>query len=127
MNYIYIIRIRTNKRQTRVNVEEYCAYLCGVHVCTTYRNAWNNKMCYKKIIDDKKSTITWYAADNKISHVNSKAVDGILDTIKKHFGKLVTTRGNTHEFLEMKIHITDDKKIEISTKDQIEEAFHMFI
>ena len=53
-------------------------------------------------------------------------VDNVLDIIEKHFGKLVITRGKTFNFLGMKIKITKDKTIEMSMKDQIEEAFEMF-
>ena len=64
-----------------------------------------------KIIDGKQCTITWYVDDNKISHVDSKVVDTVLDIIETHFGKLVITRGKTFNFLEMKINITKEKMI----------------
>ena len=64
--------------------------------------------------------------DIKISHVDSKVVDSVLDIIEKHFGKLIITRGKSFSFLGMKINITKDETIEISMKDQIEEAFEMF-
>ena len=64
--------------------------------------------------------------DKKISHVDAKVVDSVLNTIEKHFRKLVITRGNSHNFLGMKIQITKEKMIEISMKDQIEEACGMF-
>ena len=62
------------------------------------------------MIKGKQCTIAWYVDNNKTSHVNSKVIDGILDNIEEHFGKLLITRGKTHEFLGMKIHITEDKK-----------------
>ena len=36
------------------------------------------------------------------------------------------TRGNAHNFLGMRIRITEDKKIEITMKYQVKEAFKMF-
>ena len=64
--------------------------------------------------------------DNKLSHVDVKVMDSVLNTIEKHFGKLVITRGKTHNFLGMKIKITKEKMIEISMKYQIEEVCGMF-
>ena len=44
-----------------------------------------------KMIDGKQCTITWYMDDSKLSHVDPKVVDSLLDIIKTHFGKLVVT------------------------------------
>ena len=70
-----------------------------------------------KIIKGKQYAITWYVDNNKISHVKSKIIDGILDTIEEHFRKLVIMRGKTHKLLGIKIYFTNDNKIEISMKD----------
>ena len=57
---------------------------------------------------------------------HSYIVDIVLDIIKKHFGKLVITRGKNLNFLGMKIKITKDKPIEMLMKYQIKQVFEMF-
>ena len=79
-----------------------------------------------KDIEGKQCTVAWYVNANKLSHVNSKVVDHVLEIIEGHFRMLLIIRGKTHDFLGMKIRITEDKTTEITMKDQIEEAFEMF-
>ena len=78
------------------------------------------------MIDGKRCTIPWYVDANKLSHVDPKVVDSVLDIIGKVFGKVIVIRGKVFIFLGMKINITKDKTIEISSKNQIEEAFELF-
>ena len=77
------------------------------------------------VINGKQSTIVWYFDNDKLSHNDPKVNDKVHKILEKHFGKLVITRGKTHDFLGMKINIKG-KQIEISMKDQLEEAFNMF-
>ena len=56
-----------------------------------------------KQINGKQCTIVFYVDDNKISHVDSKVVDEIIDLLKSHFGALTVTRGKKHNFLGMDI------------------------
>ena len=56
-----------------------------------------------KIIDEKQCTIVWYVDDNKLSHVYPNVVTDILEEIKKRFGDLVISRGDTHDLLGMTI------------------------
>lgn len=45
------------------------------------------------MIEGSQCTITWYIDDTKISHINPDVVTKIIDTLKKHFGKMTVTRG----------------------------------
>ena len=38
-----------------------------------------------KNINGKQCTVAWYIDDNKASHVDSRVIDDLLDTIKTHF------------------------------------------
>jgi hypothetical protein len=79
-----------------------------------------------KLINGKQCTITWHVDDNKLSHVDPKVVDLILNEVSKHFGDLVITRGKEHDLLGMKIKIRPDKKVEISMKPTIQKAINSF-
>ena len=50
------------------------------------------------MINVKQCTIMWYVDDNKLSHVDPNVVTYILEEIKKHFGELVISRGDEHDF-----------------------------
>ena len=57
-----------------------------------------------KTINGKQCTILWHVDDLKISHVDSKVVDSVLEKLGEIYGKddlLVTTRGKVHEYLGM--------------------------
>ena len=60
-----------------------------------------------------------YVEDNKVSHVDSKVLDNILETTKKSFGEITITRGKKHTFLGMNLQITEDKKTEIEMEEQL--------
>ena len=77
------------------------------------------------MIDGKQCTIVWYVDDNKISHENPKVVDKVIKMIESNFGKMSKTRGDTHEFLGMKITFKD-KKVEIDMKNHIQKAIDAF-
>ena len=51
-----------------------------------------------KMINGKQCTIVWYIYDNKLSHFNTDIVIEILEEIKNHFGELVISRGDEHDF-----------------------------
>lgn len=79
------------------------------------------------MIDGKQCTLCWYVDDNKLSHVDTKVVDSVLDIIKSHFGEhLVISRGKVHNFLGMKITICEDKRIKIEMEDNIRETLSKF-
>ena len=49
-----------------------------------------------------------------------------MEEIKKHFGELVISRGDEHDFLGMKIKLRKEKLVELIMKKQLEEAIEMF-
>ena len=51
-----------------------------------------------KTINGKQFTIVWHVDDNKLSQVDPNLVTEILEEIKKHFGELVISRGDEHNF-----------------------------
>ena len=61
----------------------------------------------------------WYVDNIKVSHMEVKLVEDLINYLKKHFGELVVTRGNKHTFLGKNIIITEKKKVEIDMKEQI--------
>ena len=79
----------------------------------------------KKNINGKQCTVAWYIDNNKASHVDSRFIDDLLDTIKTHFGEIKITKGKKNTFLVMNIQITEDKKIEIEMEDQLMEAIKL--
>ena len=70
--------------------------------------------------------IVWYADDNNLSHVDTNVVTDILEYIKKHYGDLVITKGDTHDFLGMTIKTRNDKNVELIKKHQIEDTVSQF-
>ena len=85
-----------------------------------------DKCVANKIIDDSQCTICWYVDDNKVSHLDDKVNDSIVDAIEKKFGKLARTTGKKHTFLGMDIEFIGDKKLSITTPQHIEEALEDF-
>jgi hypothetical protein len=78
------------------------------------------------VINGKQCTVVWYVDDNKISHVQGTVVTSIIEAIESKFGKMTVTRGNTHEFLGMKIRYNDNGTASISMKQYIQEALNDF-
>ena len=63
-----------------------------------------DKCIANKMIEEKQCTLAFYVDDNKLSHVSSKVVDNLLDTIEGYFpGLVVTERGKRLNFLGMEI------------------------
>jgi hypothetical protein len=77
------------------------------------------------VIEGKQCTICWYVDDNKISHVNPKVVDNVIEKIEGKFGKMSQTRGDEHDFLGMNITFKD-KKVKVSMKKHILKAIETF-
>ena len=74
----------------------------------------------------KQCTIVWYVDDNKLSHVDTNVVTDIIEEIKNHFGDLVISRGDTHDFLGINIKIMKDKKVELMMGYQTEDTSRQF-
>ena len=50
------------------------------------RNPYN--FCVvNKVVNGKQFTVVWYVDDLKLSHVDSSAVDSMIETVKQEFGK----------------------------------------
>ena len=62
-----------------------------------------DKCVANKMIEGKQCTLAFYVDDNKLSHVSSKVVDGVLKTIEGCFPGLVIERGKRLNFLGMEI------------------------
>jgi len=60
-------------------------------------------------IDGKQCTIVWYVDDNKISHIDSKVIDKVINKIEEKFGKMSKSRGCKHDFLGMDIKYEKEK------------------
>ena len=72
-----------------------------------------NRYVANKMINLKQCTIVWYVNDKIVSHVDPNVVTYILEEIKKHFGELVISRGEEHNFLGIKIMLRKYKLVEL--------------
>ena len=79
-----------------------------------------------KMVNSKKCTLVWYVDEKKVSNMESKVVEDLLNNMVKHFGQSVVTRGKIHKSLCMGINITEVKKVEIDMKEQLLEAIQAF-
>eukprot|EP00957_Ditylum_brightwellii_P201099 15324053-Ditylum_brightwellii.AAC.1 len=77
------------------------------------------------MINRKQCTLAWYIDDNKLSHMDPKVVDDILEKVAENFGELTTMRGDEHTFLAMKLKIKD-MKIQVDMGEQLQEAIDAF-
>ena len=74
------------------------------------RRCW--RQAYRYIFLFPFSASWRYVDDKKLSHVNPNVVTYILEEIKKHFGELVISRGDEHDFLGMKIKLSKEKLVQ---------------
>ena len=90
-----------------------------------------DKCIANKMIEEKQCTLAFYVDDNKLSHVSSKVVDNLLDTIEGYFpGLVVTERGKRLNFLGMEIDFIGDRKVAVGTVQYIKatskQQYHSF-
>lgn len=85
-----------------------------------------DKCVANKIIDGKQCTLAWYVDDNKLSHVDSRVVDDILETIEGYFPGLVIERGKKLGFLGMDIEFIGNGKVKIGMKKYIADTIEEF-
>ena len=71
-------------------------------------------------------TIVWHVDDLKISHVDPKVVDRILDYLTEQFEELSTTRGNNHTYVGMAISFPGDGTVQIDMSPYLLEALEDF-
>ena len=79
-----------------------------------------------KELNSKQCTVAWYVNDNKISHVDPKVVDSVIEMIEGKFGTMTKRRGKNHEFVGMGIMFIEDGKVEILMKEYLEESIMAF-
>ena len=84
-----------------------------------------DKCVANKMIDGKQCTLGFYVDDNKLSHVDPKVVDGVLEMVEGYFPGLVVERGKALNFLGMELEFIGNKQVAIGTvkyiKDMAEE------
>jgi Reverse transcriptase (RNA-dependent DNA polymerase) len=83
-----------------------------------YDNCVANKM-----INGKQCTVLWHVDDLKISHVDPKVVDEVIELLKSEFGKeapLTISRGKVHEYLGMTIDFSEKGKVKFTMLDYVE-------
>ena len=67
-----------------------------------------------KEINGHQCTIVWYVDDVKVSHHDENTVKDIIKKIEENFGEMDPVYGKEHEYLGMKIKITDDFSIDLA-------------
>ena len=75
-----------------------------------------------KTINGGKCTIIWHVDDLKISHVDSKVVDSIINIFGQEFGiyaPLTSTQGKIHNYLGIVIDCTTHGKVVFNMFDYI--------
>ena len=58
----------------------------------------NDRFVANKLVNGKQCTLVWYVDNNKVSHMEAKLVEDIINNFEKYFGELVVTRGRRHIF-----------------------------
>jgi hypothetical protein len=75
-----------------------------------------------KMINGKQCTIGWHVDDLKISHVDSKVVDRVIDMLDREFGKetpMNKSRGKVHDYLGMILDFSKPGELTIDMVDYI--------
>jgi len=73
-----------------------------------------------KVVDGKQCTVLWHVDDLKISHVDKKVVNSVIDYLASRYGKeapLTINRGKIHRYLGMVLDFSIDGKVQISMED----------
>ena len=75
-----------------------------------------------KQIDGRQCTLIWHVDDMKISHGDSRVVDGIIKMLEEEFSKeppLTIRRGKIHDYLGMTLDFSIDGKVQIRMEEYI--------
>ena len=116
----------------------YLHVLCAIYGCIESAMLWYNlfsttltKMGFtinpydrcvaNKMVNGKQCKVVWYVDDAKVSHMEEAVVRALIKDMEKEFGEMKPTFGRSHEYLGMKISITDQRTISIDMRDQIRE------
>ena len=76
-----------------------------------------------KIVNGKQCTVLWHVDDLKISHVDTKVVTDVINTINAEFGKeapITINRGKVLEYLGMTLDYSTPGKVKIVMSDYID-------
>ena len=65
-------------------------------------------------------TICWHVDDLKISHVNPKAVDKIINWLDKLYPGVTATRGKIYDYLGMTFDFSTPGEVKVSMDDYID-------
>ena len=79
-----------------------------------------------KIVNGRQCTLVWYVDGNKVSYMEEKPVEDLINYLIKHFVELIVIRVKKHTFLGTNINITQGKKFEIDMKEKFLEAIEAF-
>ena len=77
-----------------------------------------------KMINGHQCTICWHVDDLKISHVDSKVVDSVLEQLNERYGRispLTVTRGKVHDYVGMTLDFSQSGEVRFSMFDYLEE------
>ena len=77
-----------------------------------------------RMIDGKQCTILWHVDDLKLSHVDPKVIDKIIEQLEKEYGKvgkMTVRRGKVHNYLGMTLDFTQVSKMIIDMGEYIDE------
>ena len=89
---------------------------------------------HNRIVKGKQQTICFHVDDCKISHVNPKVNDELIETLRKEYesifedgsGKMKVQRGKVHEYLGMTLDYSEDGIVKISMLKYIAETLAEF-
>ena len=76
--------------------------------------------------DGRQCTIAWYVDNCIVTHYSPSILKEVTDWLQNEFGEMEVTTGSDHDFLGMKFHIREDKKVEIDMKKQIQDIIDDF-
>ena len=72
-------------------------------------------------INGHQCIVCWYVDDVKISLIDSRVVDQVIESLEDEFGKLTVTRGRKHTYVGMNIEFTDDGNVVIEMINYLKE------
>ena len=78
-----------------------------------------------KQMSGKQCTIIWHVDDLKISHVDSKVIDGIIESLNDEYGKvgeMMVRRGKVHDYLGMTLDFSEDKEFIVNMEAYLDET-----
>ena len=58
-----------------------------------------DKCVANKMTNGKQCTIAWYVDDVKISHLDKKVVDDVIQEIETHFGNMEVNKNKTFDYI----------------------------